>query len=59
MSKRVFDCCSSDSSPFDTEVPVAQGAQDTVDSDDNDLSNPVESNSEEDKSSTRTSSPKP
>ena len=43
MSKRDFDCSSSNSSPSDTEG--AQAAQDTEDDDDD--SNSVESDSEE------------
>ena len=54
MSKRDFDCSSSDSSPSDTEVAQGACAQDAEDN--NDLSNPVESDSEEEEPS---SSPKP
>ena len=57
MSKRDFDCSSSDSSPSDTEVAQGARAQDTEDN--NDLSNPVESDSEEEEPSRHTSSPKP
>ena len=55
MSKRDFDCSSSDSSPSDTEG--AQAAQATEDDDDDD--NSVESDSEEDEPSASTSSSKP
>ena len=55
MSKRDFDCSSSNSSPSDTEG--AQAAQDTEDDDDD--SNSVESDSEEESDSASTPSSKP